>query len=276
MKELLDWALARRYVVIAVAVIFAPFLSFISAAIIALQVAYRGPIVAIGDALIAALAITSIALVTGVSGPATAAGVIAVALGLGLGGIMRALRSVNLTIQVVLLLAYVIVLAYTLLGSGNNELFDETMTQVTQILSDQGIAPGDIEQLRAHPLRLVGFYAVSALTDVIIVLVTAFWGLSVARGDNQFAQQFRALRLGFVLGVPGAAIILATFVFDADVIHNLLAVAACGFLLQGLALAHGWAHAQQWHPLYLVPVYLFAVPVVVVATVAGVLGIGLL
>jgi hypothetical protein len=276
MKELIDWALARRYVVIAVAVIFAPFFSFVSASVIALQLAYRGPVVAIGDALIAALAITSIALVTGVSGPATAAGVIAVALGLGLGAVMRVLRSFNLTIQVVLLVAYVIVLSYTLLGSGNNELFDETMAQITQILRDQGIAPGDIDELQSHPLRLVGFYAVSALTDVVIVLVTAFWALSVARGDDLFGTQFRALRLGFVLGVPGAAVILSMFVFDADVIHNLLAVAACGFLLQGLARVHGWAHAQQWHPLYLVPVYLFAVPVVVVATVAGVLGIDLL
>jgi hypothetical protein len=275
MKELVDWALARRYVVIALAVIFAPFLSFISAAIIALQTAYRGSVVAIGDALVAALAITSIALVTGVSGPATAAGVVAVGLGLALGGMMRVLRSFGLTIQVVLLLAYGIVLVYTLFGSVNNELFDETMTQVIEILDSQGIGPAETAELRAHPLRLIGFYAVSALIDVIIVLVTAFWVLSIARGDNAFAQQFRALRLGFVLGVPGAVIVAAAFVFDADVIHNLLAVAACGFLLQGLALVHGWAHSRQWHPVYLVPVYLFGVPAVVVAAVAGVLGIGL-
>jgi hypothetical protein len=276
MKELVDWALARRYVVIAIAVIFAPYLQFVSAAVIALQLAYRGPVVAIGDALIAALAITSIALVSGVGGPATAAGVIAVALGLVIGGIMRALRSFTLSFQVVLLIAYLLVLAYTLVGSSNNELFVETMRQVTQIMTEQGIAPADVAQVRAHPLRLVGFYAVSALTDVVIVLVTAFWVLCIARGERAFAQQFRALRIGFVLGVPGAAIILASFVFDADVIHNLLAVAACGFLLQGLALVHGWAHAQQWHPLYLVPIYVLAVPLVILLTVAGVLGIGLL
>jgi hypothetical protein len=106
-------------------------------------------------------------------------------------------------------------------------------------------------------------------------LVTAYWALSLARGDLPFGQRFRELRIGFVLGVPGAVIVLAMFVFDYALIHNLLAVAACGFLLQGLALVHGRAHSEQWHLLYLVPVYLFGVPALIVATVAGVLGIDL-
>ena len=202
MKEFLAWALARRYVVIALTVIFAPFLSFVSASIMALQNAYRGPVVAIGDALIAALAITSIALVTGLSTAMTIGGVVAVGLGLVLGGLMRTLRSFNLTIQVVLLFAYGIVLLYTLFGSVDNALFDETMTQVTEILRAQGVGAADIAELTNHPLRLIGFYTVSALTDVIIVLVTAFWALSLARGDKVFGAQFRALqfRCGCLLG----------------------------------------------------------------------------
>ena len=275
MKELVDWALARRYAVIALAVIFAPFISFLSAAIIALQTAYRGPVVAIGDALIAALAVTSLALITGVSGPATAAGVIAIGIGLGLGGLMRGLRTFNLTIQIVLLIAYTLVLMYTLFGSIDNRLFNETMMQVTAILRERGFAAAQIQELSTHPRRLIGFYSVSALIDVILVLVTAYWVLSIARAEKQFGEQFRALRLGFVLGVPGAVIVLLAFVFDADVIHNLLAVAACGFLLQGLALVHGWAHKERWPSVYLVPIYLLIVPTVIVATVAGVLGIAL-
>lgn len=275
MKLLVDWLLERRYAVIALAVVFAPYLSFVSAAVIALQTAHRGPVVAIGDALIAALAVTSLALFTGVGGAVTTAGVIALGVGLALGGLMRALGSMNLSVQVVLLFAYGAVLLYTLFGSVDNALFRETMTQVTAILDERGLAASEIEELRANPLRLVGFYAISALTDLILVLVTAYWALSLARGDRLFGERFRELRIGFVLGVPGAIIVGAMFVIDHALIHNLLAVAACGFLLQGLALVHSRAHTDQWHRLYLVPVYLFGVPALIVATVAGVLGIDL-
>ena len=273
MKQLIDWVLARRYAVIALAVLFAPILSFISATIIALQTAYRGPVFGIGDALIAALAMALITLLAGGTSGMLVAGTVALTLGVVIGTAIRFLRTLTLSIQGILLVFYLVVFGYTLFGSTSNLLFDTMMEQIADMMRGQGVPESDLAGLDVLQPRLVGIFAVSIFVDVITVLFLAYWWLGIARSDSRFGEEFRSLRLGYVLGVPGAIICLATLVIDNSLVHNLFAVAACGFLLQALAFSHEWAHSQKWHPVFLVPVYLILVPMFVLFTLVGVLGV---
>lgn len=272
MKELVDWVLARRYAVIALAVIFAPNLSFVSAGLLALQTAYRGPVVAIGDALLAALGVAFVTLLAGGPQGMPVAAVIALVIGIVVGTGIRFLRSLTLCFQAIVLCLYVGVLVYTLFGSTTNLLFDTTMDQFVELADLQGVSAGELTELRARQPRLVGVFAISIFLDLTAVLMLSFWWLGIAREEVRFGEQFRALRLGYVLGLPGALICLGTLVFESALVHNLFGVAACGFLVQGLAYSHQWVHARERHPAYLLPLYVLVVPAFLVFSLFAVLG----
>jgi hypothetical protein len=273
MKELVDWVLARRYVVVALAVLLAPSVSFVSAGIIAVQTAYRGLVVGVGDVLVAALAVALVTLASGGGAAQTVSGCIALVAGLCVGAAARALRGFNLIVQCLLVVAYAIVLLYTLFGSTDNALFDALMQSMQEVMAEVGATAQQLDALAMNKPRLVGFIAVSALMDLMLVAVMTFWLLGIARGDNDFARQFRKMRLGYVLGVPGALFILGALAFNGTLIHNLSGVAACGFLLQALALIHDKAHALKWHPIFYVPVYVFGLLFGITLTMMEVLGL---
>jgi hypothetical protein len=249
-RELIRWVLARRYAVVALAVVFAPNLSFVSAGLLALQAAYRGPAVAIGDALLAALGVAVVTLLAGGPAAMPLAALMALAIGVIVGSTIRYFRSLNLTFQALLLVAYVAIIGYTIFGSTSNIVFDRMMTEIVEMMRAQGMAAGAITELQSMQPRLVGIFAVSIF----------------------LGEEFRSLRLGYVLGVPGAAFFILSLVIDSTLVHNLFGVAVCGFLVQGLAYVHQWAHAQRLHPVYLLPVYLLLVPLILLFALLGVFG----
>jgi hypothetical protein len=273
MKDLVDWVFARRYVVVALAVLLAPSVSFASAGVIAAQTAYRGVVVGIGDVLVAALAVALVTLASGGSPAQTVNGCIALVAGFVVGSVSRTLRGFNLTVQCLLVFAYVVVLLYTLFGSVDTVLFDALMQNMQDVMRDLGATAVQLDALAARQPQLVGFIAVSALMDLMLVTVITFWLIGIARGDNDFAKQFREMRLGYVLGVPSILILIGALAFDGTLIHNLCGVAACGILLQALALFHDTAHARKWHPIAYVPVYGIGLPFGITLTMMEVLGL---
>jgi hypothetical protein len=273
MKELVDWVLARRYVVVALAVLLAPSVSFASAGIIALQTAYRGWVVGVGDVLVAALAVALVTLASGGGAAQTVNGCIALVAGFAVGAGARWLRGFKLTVQFMLVVAYAVVLIYTLFGSTDTVLFDALMENMLDVMRELGASGAQLDALAMRQARLVGFIAVSALMDLVLIAVIAFWLLGIARGSNDFAAQFRGMRLGYVLGAPSALIVLGALAFDGTLIHNLCGVAACGLLMHALALFHDKAHAHKWHPIVYVPVYGIALPFGITMTIMEVLGL---
>jgi hypothetical protein len=273
MKDLLDWVLTRRYAVIAVAVIFAPNLSFVSAAVMALQMAYRGPVTAIGDGLIAALAVAIIALVVGGGAPMALTGALAVAMGLLVGGTIRYFRGLTLSFQAIVLVGYALILLYTAFGSTSNAVFDTMAQQFIELLRTQGVSDAELPSTAAFQARLIGVFAISIFFDVLVILLLGYWWLSIARGDIDFGNEFRTLRLGYVLGAIGAIVFIAALVFDYALVHNLFAMAACGFLIQAIAYSHQLVFVNKWHPVVFVPIYLLLVMTFLPFALFGVLGI---
>ena len=273
MKELIQWVVSRRFAVIAVAVVFAPSLSFVTAAVMALQMAYRGPVTAIGDALIAALAVAVIALLAG-GGPAMVIdGCSAIAFGLLIGAIFRVARNFGLSIQALLLLAYAAVLLYSLFGPTTSVLLDEVFSQALELLRSQGRSEVELAAMEAKRPRLIGAIAVELLVRLLVIMAIAYWALGIARNDRRLAVEFRQLRLGYVLGLPGVLIVIGALAFENAVIHNLCGIAICGFALQLLALLHQRAAEANWHPITFVPVYVLGVPILILFALLGVFGL---
>lgn len=263
MQKLIDWVLERRFAVVAVAVVFAPNITIISSAVMGLQWVWRGPAVTVGDALLACLAVTVIAI-GAAGGPAGAmpfavGACLSIVVGCIVGAILRATGGLQLAIQVVLLMAFAGIAMYTLFGSTSNELFDAQMAQFLEVLRLQGRPAEDIAAIGALQPRLVGFFGLEICIRIMLALLLVAWLLGYARHSPEFGQQFRALRIGYVIGVPSALIMALALVWNATLVHNLFGIAALAFMLQGLALVHSRGNTAGWHPLQYVPVYLIGV-----------------
>jgi hypothetical protein len=59
-------------------------------------------------------------------------------------------------------------------------------------------------------------------------------------------------------------------------VQNLTPLALFGFLFQGSAVMHAWAHARQWHIGILVLVYVLFVPPLTGMAILGLSAVGLL
>lgn len=280
MQKLIDWLLERRAAVIVIAVVFAPNVPIVSSTVIGLQWAHRGPAIAFGDALLASLAITVIA-VAAAGGLSTEAmwiaidGCLSVVIGCVVGVILRAAGSLTLAVQILLLTAFVGIVLYTIFGSTSNALFDQQMAQIVDLLRQQQRSQADIAAIAALQPRLVGVYGLDICLRMLFATLLTFWALGYARRRPEFGREFRELRIGYVLGVPSGLILASTLVLNWTLLHNLFGIAALAFLLQGLAMLHARGHAAGWHPLQYVPIYLIGVLLITYVLIVGIFGDGL-
>jgi len=101
--------------------------------------------------------------------------------------------------------------------------------------------------------------ASAVFLQLVGTLLLGYWWSLLALGQRRFGQEFRRLALGRLLGSVATALIVLGLVFDWELVQNLLPLALLGFLLQGLAVSHAWAHAKGWHPGLMAPLYLLLV-----------------
>jgi len=83
--------------------------------------------------------------------------------------------------------------------------------------------------------------------------------------------------MGRVLGAIATLVIVIGLASKVELVQNLMPLALLGFLLQGVAVVHAWAHAKRWPPGLVAPLYvlllmpavnvLVAVPLSVVGVV---------
>ena len=279
MQKLVDWLLARRLAVVVVAALFAPNITIVSSAVMGLQWAWRGAVVGTGDALLACLAVSVMALIAA-GGPSLAApiavkGCVAIVSGCIVGGILRAAGTLTLAVQIVLLMAFAGIALFTLFGSSSNALFDAQMAELAEVLSAQGWPPEDVAAITALQPRLVGFFGLEVCLQILLPMLLAAWLLGYARRSPQFGEQFRALRIGYVIGVPAALVIALAMFSGMTLLHNLFGIAALAFMLQGLSLVHRRGYASGWHSIQYVPVYVIGVIFGSYLLLMGIFGQGL-
>jgi hypothetical protein len=275
-KTLTDWLLAQRQRLVIVAIVAAPLLPILTAALLALETIRRGAAQGAKSAAFGVAGLSLLALLsrTGVLAFALL-GLASMGLGVAIGILIRWAGNLVLAFQVVWLVCFVAVLAFGAFGPDPAVLFAPVLNDFKEVLQ---APPGSEEQVAEIVARMA--QTLPAATVLFLIggtLFLAYWWCTVADGLPRFAVEFRQLKLGRWLGSAATLMVVLGLVFDAPLVQNLRAMAVFGFLFQGLAVAHAWVHAKQWHSALLVVLYVLLVlpPVTIAVTVVGLVDNGL-
>lgn len=273
MKTFLDWLLERRYRVLLVAIALAPWLPIASTALIVLETGRRGARQGMASAAVGTATVVLLSLVSGAN-LSVAAGLASVTFfaGVALGAPMQRAGTLSLGLQAALLIAAAIVAGITLVGPDPRQMFASVTAELTEVLQASGATPDEVALVQSFGgLLLTG----AVFTQLVAPLLLGYWWLAVASGQKRFGQDFRELTLGRVLGAAGTAAIGLGLAFKAPLVQNLSALMLGGFVLQGLAVVHSWAHAGQRHVGFIVPVYVLLVTPLMVVVLLGLGALGL-
>jgi hypothetical protein len=273
-KAFIDWVLAQRLRPIVLAVVAAPLLTPVSSALIALETVRRdfagGVICALGT-LAGLFAITTLA---GVDTSVFAVGAVCVISGVVIGLLIRRAGNLVLAFQTTVLIGMVLVTAIGLLGFDTRVLFEATMQDLIALLEADEASKAYVEFIQERGAALA--FSAVVFVQLVGTLMLAYWWSQIANRQRGFGQEFRNLALGRVLGVVATLVIVLGLASGVELVQNLLPLAGFGFLLQGVAVVHAWAHAKRWPPGLVAPLYvLLLLPAVnvLVAVPLGVVGV---
>jgi hypothetical protein len=270
-KAFVDWLLSKRYAIVVMAIVLSPILSPAGTALIALQTAHRGVATAIGDALVASLGVgITVLLLYGGATSILVEAVVGMFVGVALGAAIVKHQSLSLVFQWIVLTAYVLFAAFVFFVPDAPGFATAQMDELVAMLREAQWTEDQVAIIRGWETVLIGLQAAGIFLGVSIALFLAYWLLAIAHEDGRFGKEFRQLRIGMVLGIPGALVFASGLVFRGWLVQNATALVVAIFLVQGLAVVHAWVHAKKLHPFFLVPPYVLFVPPF---TAVGVLGL---
>lgn len=257
-KRFVHWLLAERHRYVILAVVTAPLLTTVSAALVGLGTARGGVSQGLVGATlgVGALALLALAVRADV-GVFALQGSISFGAGLALGGLIRRTGNLVLSFQTTVLASLLGVAALSLLWPDMRAALSPVIDDATQVLRSSGAEDAQIAWLEGQGgvMLLIG----AAFSQVVLALLLTYWWLTLAGTERRFGAEFRRLRLGRVLGATATLLMVLALVFDSPLVQNLLPLALVSFALQGLAVLHAWAHAKRWHPALLAPAYVLLV-----------------
>jgi hypothetical protein len=248
----------------------------VTIALMAVETLRRGVTQALVSAAIGTFALVA---VSGVAGSNMAlfgtVGMIAFGAGVGLGWLLRWAGGLTLAFQSIVLFSVLCVVAISVVGPGPEALFVPMLDQLVDMLRESGATDEQIEVFRETQPVMFGLFAAVMMAQLVAALFLAYWWRGLASGVSRFGTEFRGLHLSRALGFPASVLVAFALVLNAPLVQNLAPLALFGFVFQGLAVVHAWAHARQWHVGLLVPVYVLLVTPLVGFILLGLSAVGL-
>lgn len=277
MKTVVDWLLAQRFRPVVFAIAFAPLLPVVTAALMVLESATRGPQQALIGAGVGIVAVMVLGVVTDSSfWLLVAPAAVSLGAGVAIGGLLRWGGVVGLAFQGTVLACFAVTLAVIALGPSSEALFAPAAEYLIEMLEAAEAPQAQLDLVRGLLPIMLGLTAAGAFVQLVVGLLLGSWWLALARGSASFGAEFRALKLGRVLGLPAIVLVALGLFWDAPLVQNLTPLAMCGFLFQGAAVMHAWAHAKAWHVGAIVPVYVLLVTPFMAIPLLGLSATGLL
>lgn len=275
MTDIVLWLLRRRYRLVVIAVAVAPIvpLTLIAAALIALDTIRRGIYQGMVTAAISATGVLALGAIVGQQ--VYPVGILGIVLGAVLGAIMSATRSLTLAFQASWLLCLLGLLAAMLVWPDPMTLIGPYMESGLQVFRENGATQEQIAVLGALGPIAFGLTAALAFVHLVVALVLGYWWACLAGTAGTPGQDFRALKLGRIIGVPATILMGVSWFIDASLVENLFPLVLFGFCFQGLAVTHAWAHAKRWNPALLLVMYLLLVSPLTVVIVFALGSMGL-
>jgi hypothetical protein len=121
----------------------------------------------------------------------------------------------------------------------------------------------------------IGFLILGVFLQLMVPLLLGSWWAASLNPQPQFGSQFRELRLGRFLGIPGTLLMAASLVLEGPVIQNLFPLVLFGFWFQGIAIVHAWGRARQWNSAIVAAMYILLLPPFTGMTVLALASVGL-
>jgi hypothetical protein len=267
------WLLRHRYRLIVVAIAVAPMIPFAAAALMTLETIRRGPRQGLMTAAISAAGVVLLGMAVG--GDLYGVGVVGLFLGTMLGGIMAVTHSLMLAFQAIWLLCVAGLLAALATWPDPLVLIGPYFDNAMQIFRDNGAAPEQIAALSGLGTIFFGLAAAFAFVQLVVAALLGYWWACLGGTPGAPGKDFRALKLGKIIGVPATLVMAISWFVDATLVQNLFPLVLFGFCLQGLAVTHAWAHAKRWNPALLLVMYLMLVSPLTVVVVFALGSMGL-
>lgn len=272
MKLLVDWLLAQRLRLIVAAVVAAPLLPLVSAALIALDTARRGGAqgamsaagALAGLLLIATIARADVALVAAIGGVSMVGGVF-------VGQLLRRTRNLVFAFQLVVLACFAAVVVWASIGPDPAVVFGPLLREFEAVMQTPDYSRQDVADVTARLAQMLP--GVTLFSSLVGALLLGHWWWTLAEGESRFGSEFRQLRLGRWLGAAATVLVALGFagsglVFGSALVQNLTPLAWLAFAVQGFAVVHALANARKWHPGVLVLLYLLTAMLTVLALLA--------
>jgi hypothetical protein len=255
-----------------------PLVGLVSSAVVALVTMRQGPTEGLIVGLFAGLA-SGLFAFAALGSPLPAIG-FALALWLPvwiLGVVLRATRSLALTIQLGSLMGLVIVLALRI-GTGDATLY---WTQVLEPIRENLVQGQVIEEEASRTLVgqiapwMTGAFAATFYFQALLALFLGRWWQSLLYHPGGFGEEFRGLRLSRGIAFLGVILLLLLAVgVDNQLAADLLLLLTPLLFLQGVAVVHWLVRAMQGGRGWLIGFYLLLVLVMPHAQIL-VAGLGL-
>jgi hypothetical protein len=192
------------------------------------------------------------------------------------GALLRWGGLLVLAFQGTVLASALIAAAITLLGPEPEVLSRALAERFTALMWGDGATPEQIALIDSWRPLLPGITFAATFAQLAGALFLGYWAFGFARAEAHFGAEFRALRLGRVLGIPAMLVVGIGFFVGTPLVQNLAPIALFAFLFQGIAVMHAWVHARRWNAAWLWPVYILLVTPWAVIPFGGLSAIGLL
>jgi hypothetical protein len=182
-----------------------------------------------------------------------ALGLVCAATGVASGELIRRAGNLALAVQIALVICSAVVVVVGLTGIDARPFFADASNEFVALLPS-GLPPEQVEQWEQR--AAAALFTTAVFLQLIGPVLLGSWWTWLAAGQRRFGHEFRQLKLGRLLGSLATVLFVVGLVFPGPVVQNLALLGVLGFLLQGVAVMHAWAHAKRWHPALLVPLYL--------------------
>ncbi|TCT20577.1 DUF2232 domain-containing protein [Thiobaca trueperi] len=172
--------------------------------------------------------------------------------------VLRASRSLALTIQLAGMLGLILVLALHVSVGDPVAYWSQLLDPLRQTLLTDGLMQAEAGQALFDEVarRMTGLFAAALVFQLLMSLFIARWWQAALYHPGGFGEEFRALRLGRSLGaVILVLLVWSSFAGAGSLIVDLLPILGMLLILQGLAVAHWLRQARGVHRGWLIGLY---------------------
>jgi len=249
-----------------------PLVQILSGAIIAFLVLYQGPTKSMLQGMVAVAIVSAIALITG--GSAVAAligGLVTWTPVFLLAALLRQWRSVNLALQVSVIVALLGMLAFFVVVPDPIAFWKSVLSAFSLVFSEAGLhEQADVlltqQDVIAPQMTLIFVFTSWSMIVCMTLLGNALY--QKLPGSSPNYGQFRDLNFGRVLAIVMAVTSLAAMASSAVWIQNVSFLMFSVFWLQGLAIAH-WLRAEGRMPGFALVLVYVLLPILNFLVVVG-------